>query len=251
MSDIVLILAHATDSGAAAVAAALRGWATSGLASGLASGSASVAVWEVRPESLTLAHWSHGIDEHGQASTHIALPERPALASAQIRAVLNRVQYLPVAQFLQAQTKDRDYAQAEFQALIVSWLGACGDRVIHSLHIDPALPQQLSFLRWCTAAVQCGLPLARAIQSPALVWDTTILVAGSRTSSSTGHLAARFAQACVATAHLLGFALLEFCFNCQDGEFTLVAVNLHPLLRTASDIHATTHLIAEVAGLGK
>ncbi len=247
MSDIVLILAHATDSGAAAVAAALRGWATSGSA----SGSASVAVWEVRPESLTLAHWSHGIDEHGQASTHIALPERPALASAQIRAVLNRAQYLPVAQFLQAQTKDRDYAQAEFQALIVSWLGACGDRVINSLHTDPALPQRLSFLRWRAAAVQCGLPLARAIQDPALVWDTTILVAGTRTSSCTGHLAACFGQACVATAHLLGFALLEFCFNCQDREFTLVAVNLHPLLRTASDIHATTHLIAEVAGLGQ
>ncbi|MEO5794433.1 MAG: hypothetical protein ABIQ42_05045 [Rhodoferax sp.] len=232
---VVLVLAHASDAGAASVTASVRT---------LLSGSA-IEVWAVRPESLSLATWSHTVDEHGCAHTRLVLPGRPALHSAQIRAVFNRIQHLPVPQFSQAHAKDRDYAAMELQALVLSWLAACGDCVVQPLRSQPWLVPQLPLLHWASAAARCGLPVApRHADTVAEPWDATVLVAGTLT---TGILAGRLGVACVATAQNLGFTLLEFRFHRGAGGTVLVDVSPHPALSDLEDIDAVARCLADLA----
>lgn len=233
--SVVLVLAHASDAGAASVAASVRN---------LLTGSA-IEVWTVRPESLSLAAWSHTVDEHGCAHTRLLLPGRPALHSTQIRAVLNRIQHLPVPQFSQAHPKDRDYAGMELQALVLSWLAACGDRVVQPLRGQPWLIPQLPLLHWASTAARCGLPVAvRDADTVAEPWDATVLVAGTLT---TGILAGRLGVACVATAQNLGFTVLEFRF--QRGALGAVLVDAcpHPALSDLEDIDAVARCLADLA----
>jgi hypothetical protein len=233
--EVVLVLAHASDAGAASVAASVRsqlsGW--------------PMEVWTVRPESLSLASWSHTVDAHGGTRTRLVLPGRPALHSGQIRAVFNRIQHLPVPQFSQAHPKDRDYAAMELQALVLSWLAACGDCVVQPLRSQPWLVPQLPLLHWASAAARCGLPVApRAAEAVAEPWDATVLVAGPRT---TGILAGRLGVACVATAQNLGFTLLEFRFVRRAEGVALVDVSPHPALSDLEDIDAVARCLADLA----
>ncbi|BDT68111.1 hypothetical protein os1_22930 [Comamonadaceae bacterium OS-1] len=232
---IILVLAHASDAGAASVAASVRN---------LLAG-APVEVWTVRPESLGLAAWSHTVDAHGCAHTRLVLPGRPALHSNQIRAVFNRIQHLPMPQFSQAPPKDRDYAAMELQALVLSWLAACGGCVVQPLRGQPWLTPQLPLLHWASAAARCGLPVAdqSAVAAPA-PWDATVLVAGPL---STGILAGRLGVACVATAQNLGFTLLEFRFQRDSEGATLVDVSPHPELSDLEDIDAVARCLADLA----
>lgn len=103
----------------------------------------------------------------------------------------------------------------ELQALVLSWLAACGGCVVQPLRGQPWLTPQLPLLHWASAAARCGLPVAdqSAVAAPA-PWDATVLVAGPL---STGILAGRLGVACVATAQNLGFTLLEFRFQ-RDSE---------------------------------
>lgn len=232
---VVLVLAHASNAGAASVAASVCN---------LLLG-AGIEVWTVRPESLGLAAWSHTVDPHGCAHTRLVLPGRPALHSTQIRAVLNRIQYLPVPQFSQAHPKDRDYAAMELQALVLSWLAACGDCVVQPLRGQPWLVPQLPLLHWASAAARCGLPVAvRDADTVAEPWDATVLVAGTLT---TGILAGRLGVACVATAQNLGFMLLEFLFQRGAGGAVLVDVSPHPALSDLEDIDAVARCLADLA----
>src|SRR5262245_29560283 len=100
MTAAVLILAHATDVGAALVAGEL------------ARELGARAVRVVRPEILSLARWSQRVDANGGASTRIELPLGQPLANVELLAVLNRIRYLPVPRFQRASAKDRDYAGA-------------------------------------------------------------------------------------------------------------------------------------------
>jgi hypothetical protein len=232
---VVLVLAHASDAGAASVAASVRNLLSA----------APIEVWTVRPESLSLAAWSHTVDEHGGAHTRLALPGRPALHSGQIRAVFNRIQHLPVPQFSQARPKDRDYAAMELQALVLSWLAACGDCVVQPLRDQPWLVPQLPVLRWATAAACCGLPVAaRDLDTATEPWDATVLVAGTLT---TGILAGRLGVACVATAQNLGFTLLEFRFKRHADGVALVDVSPRPELSDLEDIDAVARCLADLA----
>ena len=256
---VVLVLAHASDAGAASVAASVRS-----LLSG-ASGGFAVEVWTVRPESLSLASWSHTVDASGCARTRLVLPGRPALHSGQIRAVFNRIQHLPVPQFSQAHPKDRDYAAMELQALVLSWLAACGDCVVQPLRSQPWLVPQLPLLHWASAAARCGLPVAaRHVDTVANTveqsvpdtvpdtvaepWDATVLVAGTLT---TGILAGRLGVACVATAQNLGFTLLEFRFVRRADGIALVDVSPHPALSDLEDIDAVARYLADLADLAE
>ncbi len=241
--DVVLVLAHASDAGAASVAASVRSLLSA------APGGVAVEVWSVRPESLSLAHWSHTVDASGCARTRLVLPGRPALHSGQIRAVFNRIQHLAVPQFSQAHPKDRDYAAMELQALVLSWLAACGDCVVQPLRSQPWLVPSLPLLHWASAAARCGLPVADtvvptvadAVLEP---WDATVLVAGTLT---TGILAGRLGVACVATAQNLGFTLLEFRFVRRADGIALVDVSPHPVLSDLEDVDAVARCLADLA----
>jgi hypothetical protein len=238
MNDVVLVLAHAADTGAASVAASLHSMLREDCAC------ASVEVWTVRPAMLSQAMWSHHVDDHGRAETQLTLPGRPALLSSQVRAVFNRIQHLPMPSFLHGSAQDRDYAAAEFHALMQSWLASLGDRVLHSLRNQPLLSPQLPMLRWAQAAVQCGLPVApRGAGMPALEWDATVLVAGTQT---TGVLAGRFGRACVAASQALGFSVLEFRFVRRNQVFALVGVSPYPALTDLEDIDAVAACICDL-----
>lgn len=239
---MVLILAHAGDAGAAAVAAQL------------ARTPGAPRVRLVRPEALTLARWSHRLPAHGAALTRIDGARGAPVADGEVGAVLDRIRRLPAAGFHRATAKDRDYAAAEWQALVASWLAALGDRVVHPVHRHPWVTPLLSTLHWSAAAASAGLPLAHcacreharaaaatsgdcgcSTGNPPAVDDASgrVLVADEEAD---GTLAAVFGEVCIATARQLGFPLLEFRFIRQDGEFRLAAVDALPALQDPRDV---------------
>jgi hypothetical protein len=246
MSEVVLVLAHAADTGAASVAASLHSMLRED------AEHSGVEVWTVRPATLSQAVWSHHVDDHGHAETQLVLPGRPAVGSHQVRAVFNRIQHLPVPGFLYGSAQDRDYAAAEFQALMQSWLASLGARVVHSLLKQALLSPQLPLLRWADAAASCGLPVAqRDAGMPALEWDATVLVSGAQT---TGVLAGRFGSACRVASQALGFSVLEFRFvrrakapaDTLATSFELVGVSPYPALTDLEDIDAVAACICDV-----
>ena len=257
MSAAVLILAHATDSGAESVAAAAA----------RRFGPSSVRL--VRPELLSLASWSHRVDSRGRTSTRLSLPNAAPIDDA--AAVLNRIRYLPVPRFHRATAKDRDYAGAEMQALVASWLAGFGTRVVHVVRehpwVTPVLPRQ----HWAAPAAVCGLPVARRVvstsprvrqsRSHGLVHEKrdedgigevtanglgpTVLVAGDCTG---GQLASAFGAPCVRAARMLGFPLLEFRFATEGGRTVLTEVDPLPSLVEPWATALTVDLLESLAG---
>ena len=259
-----LVIAHATDAGAASVAARLR------------SGLGAEAVHVVRPEVLSLARWSHRVDEHGRASTDMTLPGRPPIYSGDIGAALNRIRYLPVPRFQRSSPKDRDYAGAELQALIASWLAGLGERAIHAVRRHPWLTPSLPAQHWASAAAACGLPVARRSITTSERWRLpgesmhgplpsagtscyeeharlryednerhmtlagSVLVAGDQIE---GTLVRQFGTQCLAAARALGFALLEFRFALVAGGAALVDVDPLPPIERPTEVEATYRLI--------
>lgn len=221
----IVILAHSSDAGAHLVASGLG---------------ASSNVRVLQPEALSTARWSHRVDSRGRAFTRISWSDH-SLDSSSIGALLNRLRYLPVPQFEKATPKDRDYAGAELQALVLSWLASLGTAAIHPVRSHPTLVPNLPPQHWAKAAAACGLPLARrtvATGARALSMSGTaqatsqcddsrlagsVIVAGDRTA---GPLAGQFGDRCKDAARCLGLPLLEFVFA-LDG---LASVETHPSL---------------------
>lgn len=236
MTGLVLVIAHAGDAGASAVAA----W----LANELGAERVGVA----RPEALSLARWSHRVDAQGRASTRIVLPRMGTLDTSGIGAVLNRIRHLAAPRFRRAPAKDREYAGAELQALVASWLAEHGDRVVPSLRRHPCVMPGLPWQHWASAAAAHGLPVRSTpvpgpVPGPTAGWPTgdqaidvatgptsTVLVAGDRVG---GALADRHGRACRAMAASLGFPLLEFRFAVEGARDALVAVDPFPALDEA------------------
>lgn len=232
MTAQVLVLAHAADLGAMAVAARLAG----------RLGRAGVRV--VRPEILSLARWSHRVDSRGRASTRIALPNAEPLVSEDLGAVFNRIRYLSLPRFRRASAKDRDYAGAELHAVVASWLAGLGGRVVHSVRQHPWVTPSLARQQWASVAARCGLPVAvRRIESapparPPGMESERVLDGGDRLSATVlvaagvagGRLASRFGQRCVAAARGIGLPLLEFRFAVEKREPVLVDVDPLPPL---------------------
>jgi hypothetical protein len=264
----IVILAHPHDNGAAA-------WAATA-----AARLGSEAVTVLRPEALGLARWSHRIDSQGRAATRLTTPGGDTLDSSAILCLLNRLQYLPSARFQRAPPKDRDYAAAELQALVASWLSGLGDRVVnragpHGLAVGPA-----SQYAWLALAATAGLPVSRRIMatSGGLVgrlypgehlrlrapWPAgprgpmpvevsaddaldpagTVLVAGEEV---VGTLAVSVGAACRAVARRCGCLLLEFRFCASAGAAALLAVDPLPALGQPWEVAATARLVEAVA----
>jgi hypothetical protein len=252
----ILILAHATDSGAESVAAlAVRRLGPH-------------AVRMVRPEVLGVASWSHRVDPRGKAATRILLPHGEPIEDACVGAILNRIRYLPVPRFHRASAKDRDYAALEMQALVASWLAGLGTRVVHVVREHPWLTPLLPPQHWAAPAAACGLPVAfravatssrasllrnrpvvreqhgAAVTSEVTGAAATVLVAGNRAG---GPLSSSFGPHCLRTARMLGFPLLEFRFAVGRGSTTLVAVDPLPSLLEPWAAELTVDLLQSVA----
>lgn len=243
----ILILAHATDAGAASVATRLRRVV------------GPRAVRTVRPEVLSSATWSHRVDAHGNASTRLSLPNADPILCGDVGVVLNRIQYLPVPRFRKSACKDRDYAGAEIEALIASWLAALGNRVVHVVREHPWVRPCLPLQRWAAIAAFHGLPVGArtiatserwarparersAVPLEALPPAGSVLVAGDEVE---GTLTERYGAACRATARALRcFPLLEFGFADVDGGPALVAVEPVPALDRTTAVAATCRLLA-------
>jgi hypothetical protein len=240
----LLILAHATDTGASSVAAHLAG----------RLGSDKVRV--VRPEVLGLARWSHRVGSRGRAFTRMTLPNAEPLVSAETGAVLNRIQYLSVPRFRSASAKDREYAAAELHAVVASWLAEFGDRAIHDVRRHPSVIPSLSRQQWVTAAAAHNLPVAprRIEASGANGTDDPIgggLPAGSvlvAVRAAAGSLAGEFGERCIAATRAIGFPLLEFHFAVEQGATVLVQVDPLPRLVAPSAASMVSDLLASLAG---
>lgn len=267
MNGVILILAHGSDTGAAMLAAALRGLigqreggnvsarstsgaATAGKRAGLTL-SDTPDVWLLRPEVLCTARWSHTVDEFGKTTSRLALPGKPALDEGQIKAVLNRLHDLPAPQFAKANPKDRDYAASEFHALIISWLAACEKRnhkVTNSVRLNPCLHPTLPIMHWKAMAARYCIPLAKFSLAHPLTtdgaWDASVLIAGKHTS---GLLAEQYGTVCRAICKELGFELLEFRFQRQWHQFVLVDVSHLPTLNGHTDTAAVAQCLYENA----
>jgi len=256
MTPVVIILAHATDAGAVLVAK----WLVREL------GVTGVRI--VRPETLSLAHWSVRVDAHGNAVVRAAWHGTAPIEDSGVGAVLNRIHCLPSPRFLRSCSKDRDYAGAEIQAVVTSWLGRFGDRVVHVVRRDGKLTPSLPLQHWAVAAAANGLPVAvRTVTNSAraLRWRTprttggrgapapeevaagSVLVAGNQTG---GLLAGRFGAGCVATARALRFPLLEFRFASAGDETVLCDVDPLPPLGEAWAAALTGRLLASLAAEG-
>jgi len=256
VSTKVLVLAHAADSGAESVAALLRE----------TLGSERVRI--VRPETLSLASWSHRVNASGSASTRLTMPGGSVIDDHLVAAVFNRIRYLPVPRFQRASLKDRDYAGAEMQSLVASWLAAFRDRVVHIVREHPWVTPMLPLQHWADAAARCGLPIAvrtigsspRALRlregspsDPARAGGPpnegvgSVLVAGHRAE---GSLAATFGTRCVDVARLLRFPLLEFRFVADRNTSALVDANAFPLLLEPWEASVAADLIGSIATRG-
>lgn len=244
MSATVVVLAHATDAGAASVARRL------------AARPGAPSVRWLSPEALGLAGWSQRVDADGRARTRLTPPRAEAIDSEEIRLVFNRLRVLAAPRFHRAPARDRDYATCELHALVSSWLYELGPRAVPSLHEHPWLIPVLPQLAWWDAATELGLPVVRqtwtsgpaaspgrapfvrSVQhEPAAASREdlgsagrvgTVLVAGA---SAAGPLAPRHGEACVAVCARLGLPLLEFHFADPDGEPALFHVETWPHLR--------------------
>src|SRR5882672_3879945 len=143
----VLVLAHATDAGAASVAAELR------------RRLGTDAVRTVRPEALGAAACSNRVDAHGRASTRVSIRGMPVLDCRAIGVVLNRIRFIPMPRFRRSSAKDQEYAIAEMQALVASWLAQFGACAIHEVRRHPWVTPIVHVQAWVAAAAACGLPL--------------------------------------------------------------------------------------------
>lgn len=254
----VIIIAHATDASVVPVASLLKD----------RLGPEKVRI--IRPEILSLARWSHHIDRNGRAITRVRwprsrdLPGLDELDDSAVGAVLNRIRCLSVVRFRRANAKDRDYAYAEMQALILGWLEGYGHRAVQPVGRNPWVTPMLPRQHWTSAAAAVGLPVLPQllVNSPhAQRWASgscshgrlgpglehcteTVLVAGSRTC---GPLAREFGPRCLQVSRNLDLPLLEFQFV-MDREVAMVSdINPLPSLDRPIDVELTAGYLESLA----
>ena len=226
-----MILAHALDAGAQAVAAVL-------------APSLGPRLTLLRPEWLGQARWSQRIDARGRAHTLLRWDGGHRLDGSQAGVVWNRIRMLPQAAFRVSAAPDREYAGAELQALVASWLAEMGARVEPPMRRHAVVTPMLHQLHWAAAAGRCALALAPA--QPALAEDFSVL----RTPIELcGDVAAEwpapFMRACHALAAELGFALLSLGFRGSPAAPLLCRVDAHPALSSPRQVQAAARWLRQ------
>jgi hypothetical protein len=186
---------------------------------------------------LASAHWSHRIVD-GQASTTVRLMDGTTIDTQSIGAVLNLVRSLPAIGFRRSSERDRAYAEAEQQALFVSFLRSFRCRVVNS--VDGQGPLGLwSPLRWSTLAHRCGIDTwpgglttgtrlltQRASPIGVPVTTTNVIVVGERVF---GAVSPRHARQCRRLARVSGCELLGLTFDGGPARQMLSADPFPPL----------------------
>ena len=270
MNGRVVVLAHSHDRGAAAVAARLSA----------DLGPDDVTV--VRPEALGLGRWSHRLGSTPDVQTDLRLLSGIEISSSSVSCLFNRLQYLPSPRFSGASPRDRDYAAAELQALVASWLYSLGPRVVNPSGPRGQAQGPGSRRGWLALAAGCGLPVARSVAAtagrmidaplpgerirlrepwPAGVrgaapvegeWDPptgsedeTLLVAGDEVVGPLGDI---FGARCREVARRAGCTLLEFRFGRIGGELAILEIDPLPSLANPATVVATADLLLATAG---
>ncbi|GJD51975.1 hypothetical protein OPKNFCMD_4734 [Methylobacterium crusticola] len=271
MTPDFLVIAPAGDASAGAVAAALTRRHGAGRVAQLPTG------------QLARCRWTHRVAPDGAARTRLRRPDGAALDCAHVRCVLDRMLAPPtLPRFARSHPKDRDYAAAEFHALLASWLAGFGPRLI-----NPAGPWTLVGGRrprraWMLDAASRGLPVPRDARAtagrllpadagppsragrtnaalpglpdalPACRGDEAargapagrVLIAGDFVG---GSLAGAFGEACRHLAGGAGYRLAGFAFSRIGGRLVLSDVDTVPALADEAEVEAVARLLADVA----
>lgn len=234
----LLILAHAQDAGAQAVADLLAPrW----------DGQLMV----LRPEWLGECRWTQRLDASGQCHTVVRLPGGTVLDSHQIGFVWNRIRTLPLAAFRASPPADRDYAGAELQALVASWLAELGSRAEPLMRRHAVVTPMVHHLHWTVAASRCGLRLAdpaSAVEAFTLLRTPAALVGVAGQEVHEALLLPALMQACHALAGQLGLALLELGFSGSPAAPALCRIEACPALASAEEVRAVACWLARCAG---
>ena len=224
----LLILAHGLDGGAQAVANVL----------------APVLGHRLKvlsPEWLGQARWSQRLDERGIAHTLLRLHSDQRLEGNQVGLVWNRIRRLPQAAFRASTAQDRDYAAAELQALVASWLAELGKRVEPPMRRHASVSPVLHHLHWAAVASRCGLALATGPSAPE---DFSALRTPMELSGAITAWPTPFVRACHAMADELGFALLSLGFRGTPAAPRLCRVDAHPVLSSSGDVQAVARWLS-------
>jgi hypothetical protein len=222
-----MILAHPLDGGAQAVA-------------GLLAPVLGERLTVLHPEWLGQAQWSHRLDERGSARTSLRWHGGHRLDGRQIGLLWNRIRLLPQAAFRASSARDRDYAGAELQALVASWLAELGEHVEPQMRRHACVTPVLHHLHWTGVASRCGLVLAAGPSTPE-DWpeDFSVLRTPMELWGPLRHAwPAAFTRACHAMAGELGFALLSLGFRGTPAAPLLCRVDAHPALPSPGEVQA-------------
>lgn len=103
---------------------------------------------------LARARWHHAPEGGGTALT---LPDGVCLDDDRIGVVLNRLDRIDLPRFAAAPADDRDYAAAEFTALLTSWLGGLAVPVANPPGDDDPVGASRHPLGWRVLARDHGL----------------------------------------------------------------------------------------------
>lgn len=231
----LLILAHALDAGAQAAAALIAPVLGRRLV-------------VLRPEWLGQARWSQRIDGKGHARTLLRWQGGHCIDASQVGMVWNRIRLLPQAGFRASTARDRDYAGAELQAMVASWLAEMGERVEPCMRRHAAVTPVLHHLHWAAAGHHCGLALAAGaatLPEQFSVLRTPIELC----SGAAAAWPAPFERACHALAGELGFALLSLGFRGTPAAPLLCRVDTHPALSSPWEVRAVARWLGQRAGV--
>jgi hypothetical protein len=198
----------------------------------------------LRPEWLGQARWSQRIDGQGNARTLLRWHGRHDLDSSQPGLVWNRIRLLPQAAFRTSAAHDRDYAGAELQAMVASWLADMGTRVEPPMRRHAAVTPPLHHLHWAGIASRCGFALApgrAALPEAFTVLRTPLELCGGAAAA----WPAPFVRACHALAGELGYALLSLGFRGTPDAPLLCGVDAHPALSSPREMQAVARWLRQ------
>lgn len=239
MPGRLVVLAHRHDRTANTVAAAVAGELGHG------------AVTRLPVEALGLCTWTHRVDDHGRADTVIVAPDGTTVRSSDVACVLARVRHVAAPRFARSSARDRDYATAELEALLASWLFELGVRVVNPVgpggRVGP-----VAWAAWRLLAVRSGLLVdaePRWCRPTGAQDDDLRSVVVADQAATASWASARLRASCVALAHAAGLPLLGLTFVTTDsGNPRLVAVDPMPALGTAAAVtRVRRFLVARVA----
>lgn len=199
----------------------------------------------LRPEWLGQLRWSQRLSEKGISRTLLHWRGGHCLDSREIGLVWNRIRLLPQAAFRSSTAQDRDYAGAELQALVASWLAELGERVEPQMRRHASVMPMLHHLHWSAVASRCGFSLSTA---PAAPEDFSVLRTPIELCGLLMHSwPVTFTHACDAMARELGFALLSLGFRGTPAAPLLCRVDVHPALATRGEVQAVARWLSQRA----